>query len=327
MKKQNLQMALGVTLTLAALAFTDMAQAQAAVPTLGDNDERLPYHLDSLIALAIGGYALLVALALNHRRPGIRVFGIAMGALGCVAVAGGILALDLAGQFVELRPSRFSIDPSKPVVMRVMAVVFFAAGLTLTWVARRQSRRSDELVLPRRNEASRFGRTSRLYHWIIAILFLLLVPMGVFTTMIPYHIEYRQIFYVVHKSVGLTVFLLAAGRVIWLMLSPPPKLASQLKGWERFAAKTAHYAFYFFLFAFPISGYVLGTSLGKLSHFYFWDLPLLWGPDEASLSAARWMHKIILPFTFYLVLLGHILGAVKHQYIDGDDDSFRRMVT
>ena len=306
---------------------TAFFSGSALAQTVGDNHARLPYHLDSIIAFGMLAFAVVVALTLNHRRPTVRVIGIALAAMGSLAVAAIIWWLDAAGQFAEMRPPRFSIDPHKPVVMHVMAAVFLIAGLILVLVAIRQTRRADQLVLSRRNEADRYGLVSRLYHWTIAILFLLLIPMGVFTTMLPYDVEYRQAFYVVHKSVGLTVFLLAGARVVWLMLSPAPPLSPHLRGWERLAAKVAHFGMYFFLFAFPISGFVLGTSLGKLSHFYFWDLPLFWGTDEPSLAAARWMHKIILPFAFYLVFLGHILGALKHQYVDNDKNSFRRMVT
>ena len=313
--------------SVAAVLSSSDAVAAAQTPSIGDNDERLPYHLDSLMALGLVAFAAAVALAMNHRKPGMRVFGIGAAALGCVAVAAGIFGLDMAGQYAELRPPRFAIDPHKPIVMRVLAVVFLLSGLLLGRIAYRQLSREDELRLARRNDSGRFGRVSRFYHWTIVVLILLLIPMGVFTTMIPYDIEYRQAFYVVHKSVGLTVLLLAIARIIWLAMNPPPPFSAELAGWERGLARGAHYAFYFFLFAFPISGFVLGTSLGKLSHFYLWDFPLFWGPDEASLSAARWMHKIVLPFALYFVLMGHVLGAVKHQYADGQADAFRRMVT
>ena len=301
--------------------------AQATTPGIGDNHERLPFHLDSIIALGLVVFAIVVALMLNHRSPRFRVYGIALAGAGCFAVAGGILALDFNGQFAEMRPHRYAIDPFKPVVMRVLAAAFMQFGVLLSVLAHRQSRRTDELTIGTHNEPNRFGMVSRLYHWTIAILILLLVPMGVFTTMIPYDVEYRQIFYVIHKSIGLTVFLLAAARLGWLTMTPGPDLSSHLAPWERVAARGAHWVFYFLMFAFPISGFVLGTSLGKLSHFYIWDFPLFWGPDEASLSAARLMHKIFLPLTLLLVLLGHVLGATKHRYVDGQEDSFRRMVT
>lgn len=291
------------------------------------NEERLPFHLDSIIALAIFAYAIGVAVLMNHARPRMRTLGVALAAVGCFAVTAGIVGLGLAGQFDEMRPHRYAIDPYKPVVMWVHAVLFFLAGCALAWLAAGQSRRTDELALGNRNEPVRYGRISRYYHWSIAVLVLALFPMGIFTTMLPYDVEYRQAFYVVHKSLGLTVFLLAGARVVWLLFSPAPGITTDLTGWQRTAAKVAHFALYFFLFAFPISGFVLGTSLGKLSHFYIWDFPLFWGEHEQSLSYARIAHKLFLPFVFYLIFLAHILGALKHQYMDGKPDYMRRMVT
>ena len=313
--------------TFAAVPLLMTMSVVTAAQTIGDNHERLPYQLDSVIALALVAYAAGVALLINHRRPRLRVVGIAMAAFGCFAITASILGLDLGGQFAEMRPPRYSVDPFKPWMMRGLGALFLLAGVVLVFAARRQSGRTDQLVLAGRNETSRYGRVARFFHWTIAGLFLLLVPMGVFTTMLPYDVEYRQAFYVVHKSIGLTVFLLATARVVWLWLSPRPALAPGLHGWERFIAHCTHYAFYFFLFVFPISGFVLGTSLGKLSHFYAWDFPLFWAPDEESLSAARLLHKIVLPLAFYVAILGHVLGAAKHQYLDGHSDSFRRMVT
>lgn len=292
----------------------------------GDGYERLAYHLDSLIALVLFVYASMVALMINHRRPEVRARGLWLGAAGCLALTAGIVGLAFAGQFAEMRPPRFSIDPYKPVVMWIMAAIFLVAGVALAHAARGQRNLGSELDIGRDNDPERYGRVSRYLHWTIAILFLLLIPMGVFSTMLPYDVAYRHAFYVIHKTVGLTVLLLAAIRVGWLLYSPPPP-HPDLSGFERSAARVAHLALYFFLLAFPLSGFVLGTSLGKLTHFYIWDLPLFWGEHEASLAWARWAHKIILPFTFYLVFVGHLLGAFKHRFLAGHENAAKRMVT
>ncbi|MCG8441388.1 MAG: cytochrome b [Caulobacterales bacterium] len=294
---------------------------------IGTNDHRLPFHLDSIMALGLVAYALIVTWMMKHARPGLRVMGIWGAALGCLGVAAGVLWLDLMGAFDELRPAIFPTDDGKPVVMRVLAGVFAAGGVILAMVAMGQTKRADVLTLGARNEPERYGRRARYFHWTIAILFILLVPMGIFTSMIPVEHEYRQAYYVIHKSIGFTVMILAVARLIWLIMSPAPKLDAGLSGWEKFLAHSAHYTLYFFLFAFPISGFLLSTYGGKLSHFYFWDTPLFWGPSVEGVRLPSLMHKLVLPYLFYLVLLGHILGALKHQFIDKHAHSFRRMVT
>lgn len=294
--------------------------------TAADSYERLAYHLDSIVALVLFLYASIVALTINHARSPIRVFGFVLAALGCFSVVAAIGLLHTAGAFDEMRPPRFSVDPYKPGMMWLLALAFFIAGLALVVVANSQRHSNKLLKLDRKNSPAGYGRISRYLHWTIAILFLLLIPMGVFATMLPYDVEYRHAIYVIHKTAGLTVLVLAAVRVAWLLYSSAP-LAETLSRREKALARVAHVALYIFLLAFPVSGFVLGTSLGKVSHFYIWDLPMLWEPHEASLAWARWAHKIVLPFTFYLVFLSHLLGAFKHRFVGGHENGAKRMVT
>ncbi|MEO1567898.1 MAG: cytochrome b [Pseudomonadota bacterium] len=294
---------------------------------IGVNDHRMPFHLDSIIALGLLAYSLVVAVMMNHSRPALRVAGIWGAALGCLAIAGGIIWLQVIGALDDRHPPLLPLDYLDATFLRVMAGVFALGGVLLAFVCVGQSKRSDVLTLGDRNEPERYGRRARYFHWVIAVLFLLLIPMGIFTSMIPKDQEYHQAYYVIHKSLGLTVLILAVMRLVWLVANPAPKLDSSLSGWEKFLAHGAHYSLYFFLFAFPISGLLLGTYAGKLSHFYFWDLPLFLEPSTEAVRLPGLLHKVVLPYLFYLVFLGHVAGALKHQFIDKHAGAFRRMVT
>ncbi|MEL7548031.1 MAG: cytochrome b [Pseudomonadota bacterium] len=294
---------------------------------IGVNDHRMPFHLDSIIALGLLAYALAVAILLNHSKPTLRVAGVWGAAFGSLAIAATIIWLQVIGALDTRAPALLPFDQLDATFLRVMAAVFAIGGVGLAFVAIGQSRRTDVLTLGNGNEPSRYGRRARYFHWTIAILFILLIPMGIFTSMIPKDQEYHQAYYVMHKSLGLTVLILAGFRVAWLIANPAPKLDSSLSWWEKFLAHGAHYALYFFLFAFPISGILLGTYAGKFSHFYFWDLPLFLEPSTTAVRLPGFLHKVALPYLFYLVILGHIAGALKHQFIDKHRDAFRRMVT
>jgi len=37
------------------------------------------------------------------------------------------------------------------------------------------------------------------------------------------------------------------------------------------------------------------------------------------------MHKYLLPYLLYIVLGAHIIGALKHQFIDKKHSAFKRM--
>lgn len=291
----------------------------------GTNDERMPGHIDSWLSLAIVLASLLVAAAINGERPAVRVAGTVLAALGCLAVPAWFVWALGTGVIGAPRPQDLPTDAAKPALMWLTALAALAAGVFLLVVARWQSRRNDRLALPAHNQADRYGRASRILHWTTAILFLSLIPMGIFTTMIPFDADYRQGYYVAHKTIGLTVLILLAVRLVWNWISPRPALDAGLRPWERRMAHGAHLALYVFMIAFPVTGYVMSTYGGKLSHFFVWDLPLLFGQDLEAIRVWGLLHKIVLPYLFFLVIGAHVLGALKHQFIDGHRTAFRRM--
>ncbi|MEO0467589.1 MAG: hypothetical protein AAF216_13690 [Pseudomonadota bacterium] len=130
-----------------------------------------------------------------------------------------------------------------------------------------------------------------------------------------------------HKSLELTVLILASARLVWLIATPRTHLDPSLSSWEKFCAYSAQYTLHISLFAFPTSGLVLSTFGGKLSHFFFWDASLIWEHSAEATMVPAILHKVELPFLFYLVFLAHIAGPLKHQFMDKHNGAFRRMVT
>jgi cytochrome b561 len=151
--------------------------------------------------------------------------------------------------------------------------------------------------------------------------------MGIYTSIIPENLEWRQGYYVVHKTLGITALVLLQVRVIWHFVSPRPPLDSGLKVAERRLAHVVHGVLYLMMLAFPITGFVMSTYVGKLSHFFIWDLPLWWAEDLEAIKPWGLVHKLVLPFLFYAIFAAHVLGALKHQFIDRHRDSIHRMVS
>ena len=115
----------------------------------------------------------------------------------------------------------------------IQSITALLTGLFLLCVASRQRKNTSVLALTAKNESNRYGKVSRMLHWTIAILFISLIPMGIFASMIPEDTEYRNAYYVVHKTIGVTVFLLVIVRLIWNRLSRRPSLDSALTSRER----------------------------------------------------------------------------------------------
>ncbi len=296
------------------------------VPDL-EHYHRLAGHVDSWIALAIVVASLLIAAGLNHSKPAVRTAGTVLAALGCFAVVGWFITIHGTGILDAPKPSVFPTGKLNGPIIWVLTALSLVAGIFLLRVALWQNQRTDQLALPAGNTSDKFGRNSRYLHWITAILFISLIPMGFFTPMIPDDVVWRQGYYVVHKTIGFIVLFLVIVRIVWHFRSPAPALDNDLKGWERKSAKFAHVVLYFLMLAVPISGFIMSTYGGKWSHFFVWDIPMLWEKDMEAIKPFGLLHKVVLPYVCLLIIGAHVLGALKHHFIDKHRDSIRRMVS
>ena len=281
----------------------------------------------SWVAFAIIFTSILTAWALNYSAPKVRVFGTLLAALGCFAVAAWFFFFVVGSGLLENpKPNQTPLDSAKPSLLWAQAIIALSSGLFLLFIARGQSKSNHTLVLASTNEAGRYGRVSRMLHWIIAILFLALIPMGIFASMIPEGTEYRVAYYVVHKTIGVTVFLLVIARLIWNKVSQRPPLDKSLTLTEQKLAHRAHNTLYFMMLFIPITGFMMTSYHGYGTFFFFWELAPLW---EQSNVYKIWggFHKYLLPYLVYIVLGAHILGALKHQFIDKHNSAFKRMVS
>lgn len=310
------------------------ALAFVALPSVGlgaelsDNAERLPGNDESWIALVIVVGSVFAAWFLNHRAPAVRVFGTILAAIGCLAVAGWFFFYVLGTGFLENpKPNETPLDSAKPALLWLQSAVALIAGLGLLLVAYRQSGAGAELDLGSQNETDRYGRVSRMLHWTIAILFIAMIPMGIYATIIPEGVPYRLEYYVVHKTIGVIIFALVILRLAWNFRSRRPKMATTIKPVERKLAHGAHVTLYFLMIALPITGFIMTTYFGAPTYFFAWEMAPLWEPSETAIKLWGLLHKYLLPYLIYVILGAHILGALKHQFVDKHGGVLNRMVS
>ena len=161
-----------------------------------------------------------------------------------------------------------------------------------------------------------YNRGAIALHWIIAALVLANLVLGV--SMVPLHISPRKLnWYLWHKSIGTTVFLLTSLRLAWRLTHPPPA-ALPMPAWQQRAAWLSHHALYVLLFAIPLSGWVYSSSTGvQVVPFGLVPLPDLVGKDKALAESLRLLHVGLNTLLASLVLL-HSAAALKHHFIDRD---------
>ncbi|MBB3990504.1 cytochrome b [Croceicoccus naphthovorans] len=124
-----------------------------------------------------------------------------------------------------------------------------------------------------------------------------------------------------HKALGITVLVLTVLRIVWRLVNPPPALRTDMATWERMLAKTVHALFYILLIAIPLLGWIASSSFGYgVDMFGLFQVPAL--PVANDPDAGKWVigiHKALWTPMLILVAL-HILGALKHHFIDKDGE-------
>lgn len=122
-----------------------------------------------------------------------------------------------------------------------------------------------------------------------------------------------------HKSIGMTVLMLAVMRLVWRLNSTIPQLPKKMPGWQKSVSGITHWALYGALFALPLTGWLMSSaSAYSVSWFGLFTWPDLIEPDKALRTMFANWHEIIAQVLFVIALL-HIAAALKHHWLDKDD--------
>jgi cytochrome b561 len=128
-----------------------------------------------------------------------------------------------------------------------------------------------------------------------------------------------------HKSLGLTVLMLAVLRLAWRLMNTVPDLTAETRPWERQLARLSHLLLYALIFALPVSGWLMSSAKNyPVSWFKLFQFPDLVAPSEQLFRQMRDLHHLLFGALVVVALL-HVAGALKHHFIDRND-VLRRML-
>jgi cytochrome b561 len=237
-----------------------------------------------------------------------------------------LLWANQTGQFDHFKPPVTPLDQIKSPLLLAQAALAALAGLFLVHVGIKMPVPAiEERALPLGNDAASYGRVSRILHWSIAIIFISLIPIGIFMSGLPEGAALRDPLYIIHKSLGMTLLLLVVGRIIWHLTNKPPALLATLTRSSRMAAKSAHILLYALMIGFPITGYFMSSFAGKVVPFFHLDLPVWLAPSKDNAMPFGLLHKFALPILFYLAFFAHVSGVFWHHFRDRDTHAIKRI--
>jgi len=172
--------------------------------------------------------------------------------------------------------------------------------------------------MPNRVSPTRYGAVAQTLHWLIAALIVTQFVLAKMQEHLPLGVH-KLALLARHKSVGMTVLMLAVLRLLWRLKHPPPDLPPGMTPLERTLARGTHLAFYVLLFAMPISGWLMSSAKNySVSWFGVFTWPNLIGKNEAAFDFLRSTHDLLSDALFVIAVL-HILAALKHHFWNKDD--------
>ena len=166
------------------------------------------------------------------------------------------------------------------------------------------------------NTAGRYGLVPQLLHWVVVVLVPLQYVLAEIADELPDGIEKLAMF-ARHKSVGITILLIALVRVAWRFLDRPPT-PPPMPAWQRITAAVTHWGLYALLLAMPLTGWMMSSAANYPVSWFGWvQLPDLVAPSESFEHLMHETHEALFNGLLFLVVL-HVLGALKHQFVDRD---------
>ena len=162
----------------------------------------------------------------------------------------------------------------------------------------------------------------RVLHWLMALLILTMIGVGWYMTGLAKDDALRGTLYGLHKSTGVLVLMLLVVRLAVRMETTVPPLPTGIPGWEKRLADITHHVFYLFFFLVPMSGIWMSNSWGHGVSFYGLFEFSFFPANQAIAPRSSETHEI-MAFTLLGLIVLHVVGVIKHRFIDGHDVLYR----
>jgi cytochrome b561 len=163
-----------------------------------------------------------------------------------------------------------------------------------------------------------FDRTIRFLHWLTLFLFVAIFVLA-FSIDFASSREQEVVLTQLHRSFGLTVWVVTLGRLVWRQFSRFPNWPPDMPQAMRFAAQGSEYALYAVVLIQPILGLLQTNARGdRVDLFFLGQLPPLIGMDRALAKQLLEVHVTVGLLLLGLIAL-HTAAALYHHFWRRDD--------
>jgi cytochrome b561 len=164
-----------------------------------------------------------------------------------------------------------------------------------------------------------FDPVIRFLHWLtlflVAAIFVLAFSIIYFASSREEAVTLIQL----HRSFGVTVWVVTLGRLVWRQFSRFPNWPADMPQTIRLAAQWSEHALYAFLLTQPILGLLQTNAYGdRVNLFFLGQLPALIGQDRPLAKQLLAVHVTVGLLLLGLIAL-HASAALYHHFWRRDD--------
>ena len=171
---------------------------------------------------------------------------------------------------------------------------------------------------------TRYARSQRILHWLIAALVGAVLLGGLTLGLLGFEGVTdllggpgRDVLYEYHKTGGILILALMLVRLYVRRKRGKPPYDPPILEWERKLSTAVQHSLYVALILMPALGWLATDALDFPVEFFTWDLPQFIAKNEALGETLYAAHGVL--GWIIVVLLGlHIGGGLKHAVIDRD---------
>lgn len=169
------------------------------------------------------------------------------------------------------------------------------------------------------NNATRYHRVQVILHWLIAVVILFLISLGLYMIELPKQSELppgeesvRAFYFLLHKSMGITVAMLIVLRVVWRLTHKAPSLPDTVSKWQHRAAGAVHMLLYLVMIAMPVSGFMQSMFSKYDTKFWGVVLPRIVEANNGIRESFNQAHEYLAFLLIGLIVI-HLAAVIKHR--------------
>lgn len=175
-----------------------------------------------------------------------------------------------------------------------------------------------------RNSRDSWGWIARLLHWLMAALILGQVGLGKYAHELDRSPQQLSLL-MWHKSIGITLLLLAILRLGWAVANPTPAAPAGSSPWTRRGATIGHAALYALMLAIPLTGWLYNSAKNvPFSLFRLVPWPDLIAPDKRLAHLFEEWHEGLVTALLAVFVL-HVGAALWHHFVRRDEVLWRML--